>query len=124
VTLQDRAESEANHRRFVQRIKVSHRVWGLRSKEGGWASCPSNDHEGKTVICFWSDRAYAARHVKETWADYEPAPIELDTFINRWLAGMDQEGVLAGTNWDDKLCGLEIAPRTLAQELLTDEEKK
>jgi len=124
MTLQDTAESQANHRRFIRRVKSSHQVWGLRLKEGGWASCPSNDHEEKTVICFWSDKAYAARHANESWADYEPTPIELDTFINHWLTGMDQDGVLVGTNWDANLCGLEIDPRILGQELLTDEEKK
>jgi hypothetical protein len=35
---------------------------------------------------------------------------------------MDEEGVLAGTNWDANLCGLELNPRALMQELLIDKE--
>jgi hypothetical protein len=118
--LQDRASSEENCRRFIERVKDSQQVWGLRSPSGGWAQCPSHEFEGKSVIVFWSDRAYAARHAKDDWFDYEPTLIDFDRFIDDWLYGMHQDGILAGPNWDSQLSGLEIPARELASQLTTN----
>jgi hypothetical protein len=67
---------------------------------------------------FWSDRAYAARVAKEEWADYEPTSIAVDPFIDNWLAGMNRDGILVGTNWDAHLTGMEVEPAELAKDLL------
>ena len=110
-------DSIENHRRFIERVAKSRIVWGLRSRDG-WAAAPSNDHEDREVMPFWSDRAYAARAAKNEWADYEPTSIDIDSFIDNWLRGMNQEGSLVGTNWDAHLMGLEIEPAELAKSLL------
>ena len=115
--LQDKAASEENHKRFVERVLSSRAVWYLRGPNGA-AFCPSNEYEATDVILFWSDRAYAARQLKEEWQNYEVASLSLDDFIDHWLRGMNQDGVLAGTNWDAHLFGLEIDPIELAQELV------
>jgi hypothetical protein len=106
-----------SHRRFIKRVSESRVVWGLRSKVG-WAAAPSNDHDGKEVMPFWSDRAYAARAAKDEWADYEPTSIDLDSFIDKWLRGMNKDNLLVGTNWNAHLMGLEVEPAELARELL------
>ena len=41
--------------------------------------------------------------------------------IDTWLAGMSEDGVLVGTNWDAELEGLEVEPSDLAEELLIEE---
>jgi hypothetical protein len=114
--LQNQATSEENYQRFIERVKKSGEVWGLKSDKG-WANCPSNHNEQKDVMVFWSDRAYAARHVKDGWGEYEPTPIPLDLFISRWLQGMNRDGALVGPNWDAHLCGLEVEPLEVSQEL-------
>lgn len=114
--LQNQAICQENYERFVERVKVSGEVWGLQSAEG-WANCPANDHEGRDVLIFWSDRAYASRHAKEYWSTYAPASIPLDAFIARWLPGMHKNQVLVGPNWDAHLCGLEIEPLEVARKL-------
>lgn len=106
-----------NHRRFIERVAESRVVWGLESKVG-WAVAPSNDHEGQEVMPFWSDRAYAARAAKDEWVEYEPTAIEIDAFIDKWLRGMNKDGLLVGTNWNAHLMGLEVEPAELAQALL------
>src|SRR5438093_12944301 len=115
--LQDIATSQESHERFVERVKQSREGWGLRSAKG-WAFCPSNEHEGREVLVFWSDRAYAARHVKDDWSAHVPEAISLDIFIDRWLHGMDKDGVLVGPNWDVHLCGLEVDPQEVARRLI------
>jgi hypothetical protein len=115
--LQDRATSSDNHERFVRRVATSGTVWGLRGPDG-WATCDSVEHEDAEVMPFWSDRAYAQRAARDAWADYVPTPIAFDDFIDKWLKGMHDDGVLAGTNWDTNNCGLELDPRDLARQLL------
>lgn len=110
-------DSIDNHRRFIERVAKARVVWGLQSPKG-WAAAPSNDHEGQEVMPFWSDRAYAARAAKDEWAEYEPTSIDIDSFIDKWLKGMNQDGLLIGTNWNARLMGLEVEPAELAAELL------
>lgn len=110
-------DSIDNHRRFIERVAKSRVVWGLKSTKG-WAVAPSNDHEGQEVMPFWSDRAYAARAARDEWAGYEVTAIDVDSFIDNWLRGMNKDGLLAGTNWNAQLMGLEVEPAELAQALL------
>ena len=114
--LQTQVICQENYERFVERVKQSGEVWGLHSASG-WAQCPSNDHEGRDILVFWSDRAYAARHAKEHWSTYVPASIPLDAFVARWLPGMHKDRVLVGPNWDAHLSGLEVEPLEIARKL-------
>lgn len=118
--LQDRASSESNYRRFIEHIGQSGEVWGLRCDDG-WAYCPSNEYEDTDVLVFWSDRAYAQRHVQGDWNQHKPTPIPLNEFIDHWLEGMHEDGALVGPNWDSGLCGLEIEPLEIAQKLTGNE---
>jgi hypothetical protein len=108
-----------NHDRFVRDVKLTGLVWGLRT-DRGWAVCDSAEYEETEVYPFWSDKAEASVHCTEEWADYAPAKLALDRFIDTWLPGMSEDGVLVGTNWDAELTGLEVDPDVLAQELLGD----
>jgi hypothetical protein len=111
------ADSQANHERFVRRVRESEVVWGLKSNDR-WAVCPSNEYEDSTVFPFWSDEAYAKRHCKDEWAEYVPTQINLDSFIDNWLKGMNEDGALVGTNWNLDLAGIEVEPIDLAKQLL------
>jgi len=114
--LQDQGTCRENFERLLERVKQSGEVWGLRSSKG-WANCPSDDHESRDVLVFWSDRAYAAQHAKEGWKDYEPTCIPLGAFVERWLPGMQKDRVLVGPNWDSHLCGQEIEAEEIARRL-------
>lgn len=63
---------------------------------------------GDSFLVFWSDRAYAARHVKEGWNDYKATPIPLDVFLDRWLRGMHKDRILVGLNWDANFVALKL----------------
>jgi hypothetical protein len=66
----------------------------------------------------WSRAVGRRVAMREEWADYEPTAIPLDSFIDPWLNGMHEDGVLVGTNWDANNCGLEVPADQLAQELV------
>ena len=117
--LQDPAAAESNYQRFVERVRDADEVWGLLSKKG-WAYSESNEYEDTDVLVFWSASADAQRHVQGEWSRHVPTPIPLDEFIDHWLRGMDEDGVLVGPNWDPGLCGLEVDPRDLAEKLTSE----
>jgi len=112
--------SESNFRRFVERVRESGEVWGLKG-EGGWAYCESNEYQDTDVLVFWSDRAYAPRHAQGEWSKHQPTAISLEEFIENWLQGMHDDGALLGPNWDANLCGLELEPLDVADKLAEDE---
>lgn len=111
---------QENHDRFVRDVKANGVVWGLQS-DHGWAVCESEEYEDTEVYPFWSNEAEARVHCTDDWADYAPASLDLDLFIDTWLAGMNEDGVMVGTNWDADLSGLEVEPYDLARELLGEE---
>jgi len=115
--LRNRADSEADHRRFIERIVRSETVWALKGRNG-YAWCESNDHEGRDVIVFWSDRAYTERARKSEFQEYTPIEISLFDFLFRWLPGMSNDGVLAGTNWTGNLIGIESDPLELQDQVI------
>lgn len=104
-----------NHRRFVERVKESGVVWGLKA-EDGWAICPSNEHDCN-VMPFWSDEAYARRCAVKEWSGHTPTAIDIDSFIDHWLRGMHEDGMLVGTNFNADMAGLEVEPIDIAKEL-------
>ncbi len=118
MSLHLQADLQANADRFVASVKSSGTVWGLRSPNG-WAYCPSN-HTDTDVLLFWSERAYAARHAKEEWQSYEATSIPVDQFIDSWLRGMHQDGLLVGVKFNADLAGLELTPRELAAALTSE----
>jgi hypothetical protein len=115
--LHDSATIQANHERFVSRVAESEVIWGLQGRTG-FAVCPSNDDEERQVLMFWSDSAYASRVKQIHFPEYEPVQISLFNFLFRWLSGMEDDGVFAGTNWNGDLAGCEIEPGELRDQLL------
>ncbi|MBK1790206.1 DUF2750 domain-containing protein [Persicirhabdus sediminis] len=114
--LLDRATCDANHRRFIERVVEKEMVWYL-SHPAGVANSVSNDDEETTVLMFWSDRAYATRARSNGFEDYEETSMDLFDFLFRWLPGMSEDGVLAGTNWTGDLIGVECDPFELREEI-------
>ncbi|RYD72016.1 MAG: DUF2750 domain-containing protein, partial [Verrucomicrobiaceae bacterium] len=63
----------------------------------------------------------AQNHVKGEWSGHVPTKIPLDEFIDNWLQGMDEDGLLVGPDWGESLSGLEVEPSELAEKLIGDE---
>jgi len=122
--LKNSADIKKQHKRFVCDVVKSQVVWGLKSDEG-WASSSSNNYENQngepeSLICFWSDGKRARVCQKKYWPNYVPQEIPLSSFMENWLTGMDQDGSIAGTNFDWNLFGFEALPLTLIIELFDE----
>jgi hypothetical protein len=115
---QDTSAIEYKYQLFVDRVVKALTVWTLKSNEG-FATCESNEYEAVEVIPFWSDQADAEALAKDEWESFLPHSMHLSEFLEDWIAGMNSEGLLVGTNWDQDLFGKEVEPLDLALEIST-----
>ncbi len=104
------------YEKFIKRVSESKMVWGLKN-EKGWCVCESNEYEDTEVMPFWSDEAYARQCAIKEWSHNKPTSIPLDVFMNNWIYGMNEEGLVVGINWNEKLIGLEVEPFDLLDDL-------
>jgi len=112
----------ANYQRFIEDILESGQVWGLQSEEG-WVVVDSTEFEESEVMPFWSDEAYAKNHCVGEWEEFKPVAMDLDEFVEEWLAGMAEDGILVGPNWNDDLEGVEVEPEEVAEKLGAEPEE-
>jgi len=115
------ADSQSNYPRFIERVTKCRTVWGIFNQEGLiFSEATSEQYAGIPVIPFWSDAAYARRHLHEGEV-LEKIDLEQFIFI---LRDMQKNGVLIGTNWDAHYIGREVEPTLVAQELLNEDESE
>ena len=112
--LRDTATCKANHERFINRIIESETVWYL-GNDTGVAVCDSYDFDNAKVTLFFSDKAYANKVKKDSFPEFDAKSMLLFDFLFRWLTGMSDDGVVAGTNWTGDLVGLESDPQDLKE---------
>ena len=110
------ADLNANYQRFIENVLESGQVWGLQSEEG-WVVVDSTEFEESEVMPFWSEEAYAKAHCVGEWEEFKPVAMDIDEFVEDWLVGMAEDGILVGPNWNDDLEGLEVEPEQVAREL-------
>ena len=110
------SDLDANYQRFIEHILESGQVWGLQSDDG-WVVVDSTEFEDSEVMPFWSEEAYAKSHCVGEWDNFRPVAMDLDEFVEEWLVGMAEDGILVGPNWNDDLEGLEVEPDEVALQL-------
>jgi hypothetical protein len=65
---------------------------------------------------FWSSESRALRliAIAPQFAGFEPVPIGWDVFCERWLPGLERDGLLVGVNWVGKhASGFDMSPSAL-----------
>lgn len=111
--------AEQQYKAFVQTVAAADEVWGLEGEEG-LAISSSGDDEERDVILFWSTEALAQAVAADEWAAFKPTSMPLAEFLENWLAGMHNDEILAGTDWDAGLQGKEVEPLVLALDLANE----
>lgn len=116
-----------HHEKFIKKVCETNIVYSLKN-EIGFATSNSNqvveeDGEPVEIICFWSEEIRARVCAKNGWKNYETVEIELNDFIENWCIGMDNDGLLAGINFDHNMFGYEIEGYHLILELIKELKK-
>lgn len=66
------------------------------------AGIPSTENvEGEKTMPFWSSEEKAQAFIKSApgYASFSILKVEWKTFAEKWLPGLDRDGLLAGLNW-------------------------
>ena len=121
---QDHITVRQRHEKFIKKVCETNIVYGLESEEG-FATSSSNEFDDENgepvgIICFWSEKALANSCIKNGWIDYNVAEIPLSELIENWCVGMNNDGLLVGTNFDQNMFGFEIEPLELILELVKE----
>lgn len=104
------AEQRYDH--FISQCVALKQVWGLSSEEG-WVILPD---EGEEHFPVWSHAELAAQWAAGEFADCQPKAVPLAEWIEKWLPGMEEDGLLAAVSPNQAGDAIVVA----AEELLED----
>ena len=82
---------------FIKKVADYEEVWGLF--EDGWVT--TQDDMGRSLIPFWPKKEFAELCAINEWSKCIAKSIDLDEFINNWLTGMKEDGVLPSIFWNN-----------------------
>jgi len=109
--------SAINADAFVSEVLNSAQVWGIRDS-GGFPT--STNTSGKTAMPFWSSekRAMSIITAIPAYSDFKPEPIPLSVFMERWIPGLEKDGLYCGLNWSgERAAGYDLSPADLMARL-------
>lgn len=110
--------SAINADAFVKEVLRGAQVWGIRDSDGFFPT--STNASGETAMPFWSSEKRALSVIKNVpaYSDFKPEPIPLSVFIDRWLPGLQTDGLYCGLNWSgERATGYDLAPMNLMARL-------
>lgn len=112
--------SSIHAHKFFSEVSDRGEVWSIRDA-GGFPT--STNASGETAMPFWSSepRARAVVEKVSAYQGFEPVPIPLIEFIERWLPGLKADGLTCGLNWSGRdATGYDIAPSDVLDRLSPD----
>ena len=108
----NRMSAEQRYDYFVQKSIELKEVWGLSSAEG-WVILPDEDEEHFPV---WPHAELAAQWAAGEFADCQPKSITLEDWLDKWLPGMSDDGLLAAVCPDKEGDAIVVAAEELLDE--------
>jgi hypothetical protein len=95
---------------FITEAIASGFVWAV--KDGGGFPTSTNA-SGETAMPFWSLESRASKVVGSVpaYAGFQPHQLSLAEFCERWLPGLERDGLRVGLNWSgERATGYDIFP--------------
>lgn len=83
---------------FCKEVAQSKIVWAIKDMNGFPAPAGT---DGKRTMPFWSSQARTLHliSIASQFAGFEPVPLSWEVFCDRWLPGLEQDGLMVGVNW-------------------------
>jgi hypothetical protein len=100
---------------FYRDIAKTQKVWAIRDNNGFPA--PKGE-QGKRSIPFWSTRSRAEKIINNVaaYSTFEIVELDWQTFRDKWLVGMQKDGLNVGVNWSgEKAFGYDVYPEQVRQ---------
>src|SRR5262245_53076158 len=101
---------------FVRRVADFEEVWSLHGASG-WVTM--GDDSGRKYIPVWPHKRYAEAFIRGHWQDAKATMIELDAWMQRWLPGMQRDGLQVAVFpvEGEKQQGVLVSPQQLKHDL-------
>ncbi len=110
-------EASKRYEHWIKKVADQQEVWSLW-QEGGWAL--AGDDAGRQLVPVWPHSRYAALCAEGAWLGYQPKAITLDSWLDRWLPGMERDQRLVAVFPAPNDKEVTIEPRRLEQVLRTE----
>jgi hypothetical protein len=101
---------------FYRDVVSGRLVWTLRDDNG----YPAAQGDGGRAMPFWSSLSRVEKVIANVaeYRSFFPAEIELSAFLERWLPGLERDGLKVGLNWSgDRAVGYDVEPGEVASHL-------
>lgn len=98
---------------FIRKVADYEEVWGLESN--GWALL--GDDLNNQVFPFWPEKEFAEICAIDQWTGYEAKPIELNSFLEKWIPGMEKDKILVNIFLTPDSKGKTVSPRDLGNHI-------
>lgn len=111
------SQSAAQWSSFIKEIIRQRKVWTIKD-EGGIPT--STNIEGETSMPFWSLKTRAEKIIENVpdYSRFQPYEIKFDEFLNRWLKGLEKDGLYLGVNWSGKRAtGYDMKPKEVLERI-------
>ena len=112
------------YKKFIKTVCETDIVYALQNHEG-FATSASVQYDDENdrpagVLCFWAESGRAKSCSINHWANYQLTEISLTDFIENWGVGMENDGILAGIEFDQNMFGYEAKPLDLILDLVAE----
>jgi hypothetical protein len=104
------SQSAAQAAAFFAEVVRTQIVWTVRD-DGGYAAPVSTS--GARSMPFWSSEERVRRIIANVpaYSGFQPDSIDLAAWRERWLPGLERDGILVGLNWTgDRATGYDVEP--------------
>ena len=98
---------------LLKAIVENQTVWTLSSDQG--VVLMSSD--GDDCLPIWPAAEFAQQWASDDWSDCEPLAIDLDAWQQRWLPGMQQDGLVIAVFPGQREEGIVLEPLDLLEAL-------
>jgi hypothetical protein len=105
------SQSASQYAAFAREVAAKLKVWTI--KDDGGFPAPKNS-QGTRSQPFWSSLARVERVIATVpaYAGFHPVELTWEVFRDRWVPGLEKDGLLVGVNWSGKRAvGYDIVPQ-------------
>lgn len=102
------SQAAAQASAFYEEVAHHLTVWGIRDAGG----VPAPMTPSGRAMPFWSSRERAVRATETAaYRGFEVFELSWDVFADRWLTGIERDGLRVGVNWTgDRQTGYDLTP--------------
>ena len=94
---------------FYREVALHGSVWSLRDAGG----IPAPEGDAARSMPFWSSRKRVETIIASVpaYAGFQPFQVPLQEFLERWLPGLERDGLKVGVNWTGtRAAGYDVEP--------------